>query len=1002
MKIENSKFLCQNFISQNNEPKSYIDTRTPKITKTVGLRSQFNDHRISFGERVEKDLPSFYERNKQNMPKTVKEFVESLEDMDEYTPLEAQYFAFEKLEDAKTIEDIKTNYPDEPLFKFLMNPEQTHATRGIISCFNGNKELLEISDEGALKDKTNLTVYLLKKVFLEAKTIDEINKDLENDLNEDLKADFKYKNPNSKYIYGSTLHALGIQTPSAKYQQSLRYTRDGYSDLVGNKISGALKDFINSLSDEDRTARAKKSVLRFENWWQQLSRNEKLELIAEEENILAMLKSYKKITRKREKQEKAENPNIESAQSTEEKHKPIKVGSQVLSQDELFKKWATNNLRLFEARMSEADKDTIHIRRMQNLVHRWASMSAAERTDYIEKMKAGSAPLRFAMIDAWNNSIDIIKDLSTHLRNNQIYKTADLLYSSELFSEYQSKVMTEFWDTHPEYAIKLGERITASNQKIDLAIKRGYFEELKKEINRDKKQRIKEIAAFKTKRDSGETEITKSEAEEPQYKKEFKKAYDEHIYGKLKSIPTSFYNDSYTNVLNDLPQDIVELWTKNLKGEPIDKETMELLKSYLHKESPATARCNRALEAAMADTLFEITGDAEVYTLSSSDVKTAMYHAERGEYPIRIYSHKNKKNYFLRPLPNKRNKKPDANRINLLYTKYKEDLPEEEISDIIRYYFKDNKMEMIRKLSSQSYDPESSEGIGSLTAMILSQYKKIYDELKSYINTYGKSALILFSNRSAYPNSVKKEFNKKFMGNMPEPLKEQKLLTLLFSDPDKIEQEQLVNKACYLFANRFNFVPQEYMSSYKKEMASVVRLESVDKIEHLIESVCTKRKHTGYNKQIAVIPKRNFSMENKLKTLAMEQALADVLYEATGCEDVYHMNFEMLCDNIEIFNLVKKFPSEERNYATQGSDKNIVIKANFKPKTHKVIKLYRQYLSDVVDWTKEVGQNPNNVDLVDLVCILNPDETNHQRDLNIAKRMKSYGFDVNLKLDDNV
>lgn len=1002
MKIQNSKLLYQNFIPQNNEPKSYADTRIPNITKFVGLRSQFNDHMISFGERVEKDLPSFYERNKNHMPQTVKEFIESLEDIDEYTPLEAQYFAFEKLEDAKTIDDIKKAYPNEPLFEFLMNPEQTLATRGIISCFNSNKELLEISDEGALKDKTNLTVYLVKKVFLEAKTIDEINKDIENDLNEDLKADFKYKNPNSKYIYGSTLQSLGIKTPDSKYQQSLRYTRDGYSDFIGNKISGALKDFINSLSDEDRTARAKKSVLKFENWWNSLTKNEKIDIIAEQDNILAMLKNYKKITRKKEKEENANNPTTENTADSAQNRKPVKVGSKTLSKDELFKKWATNNLRIFEERITEADKDTLHIRRMQNLVQRWASMSAAERTDYIEKMKAGSAQLRFAMTDAWNHSIDIIKDLSTHLRNNQIYKTADLLYSSELFSEFQSKVMTEFWDIHPEYSIKLGERITASNQKIDMAIKRGYFEELKKEINRDKKQRIKEINTFKIKRDSNETEIAKPEADELQYKKDFKKAYNEHIYGKLKSIPPNFYNDLYTNVLNDLPQNIVELWTENLRGEPIDKETHKLLESYLFIETPSGARCNRALEAAMADTLFEITGNAEVYTLSSSDVKTAMYHAERGEYPIRLYSHKNKKNYFLTPLPNKRNKKPDANRINLLYTKYKEDLPEQEIADIIRYYFKDNKIEMLHKLSSQPYDPESSEGIGSLTAMLVEQYQKVHNTLKNYIATYGKSALILFSDRSAYPNSVKKEFNKKFLDNMPESLKEQKLLTSLYMNADKIEQEALVNKACYLFANRFNFVPQEYMSTYQKEMASVVRLEPANKIEHLIESVCTKRKHTGYNKQIAVIPKKNFSMENKLKTLAMEQALADVLYEATGCEDVYHMNFEMLCDNIEIFNLVKKFPSEERNYATQGSDKNIVIKANFKPKTHKVIKLYRQYLSDVVDWTKEVGQNPNNVDLVDLVCILNPDETNDQRDLNIAKRMKSYGLDVNLKLDDNV
>ena len=98
------------------------------------------------------------------------------------------------------MDDIKRDFPDENLFKELINPEESKARRGIIKCIKENKELLELSGEGVLKNKENFTIYLLKKVFLEAKTIDEINKDLENDLNEDFKTDFKYKNPDSKYI----------------------------------------------------------------------------------------------------------------------------------------------------------------------------------------------------------------------------------------------------------------------------------------------------------------------------------------------------------------------------------------------------------------------------------------------------------------------------------------------------------------------------------------------------------------------------------------------------------------------------------------------------------------------------------------------------------------------------------------------------------------------------------------------------------------------------------
>ena len=89
---------------------------------------------------------------------------------------------------------------------------------------------------------------------------------MENDLEPDFKADFKFKNPDSPYIYPTTLKALGIKMPAFEYQQSLRYTRDGYSDMVGENISKAQIEFWNALTNEERTSRAKKSVENFENW----------------------------------------------------------------------------------------------------------------------------------------------------------------------------------------------------------------------------------------------------------------------------------------------------------------------------------------------------------------------------------------------------------------------------------------------------------------------------------------------------------------------------------------------------------------------------------------------------------------------------------------------------------------------------------------------------------------------------------------------------------------
>ena len=180
----------------------------------VGLQSKFNDHLLAFKGRVDKGLDRFYDANKNRMPSTVRRYVEALEDKSRLTPIEAQQRAFNKLPEAKTIADIKNAYPDEELFKELITTEQSKAKRGILNSIKENKELMELYGNSVLKDDSDLTVYLVKKVFLESKTIDEINADLENDLNEDFKADFKHKNKDSKFVYGSTLRSLGIQLPN--------------------------------------------------------------------------------------------------------------------------------------------------------------------------------------------------------------------------------------------------------------------------------------------------------------------------------------------------------------------------------------------------------------------------------------------------------------------------------------------------------------------------------------------------------------------------------------------------------------------------------------------------------------------------------------------------------------------------------------------------------------------------------------------------------------------
>lgn len=976
-------FYNVKLIKKNNEQKQESTQTTYTTNPNFELRAKFNDHLLSFGAQVDKGLGRFYETNKDRMPITVYRYVSSIEDKSRLTPLEAQQRAFSKLNDAKTIQDIKQDFPDEELFNELTEASKTKAKRGILQSVKENEELLKLSDQGILKDKSDLTVYLVKKIFLEGKTIDEINEDLENDLDEDFKADFKFKNKDkeseSKYVYGSTLKALGIKTPAFEYQQSLRYTREGYSDAVGESIKKGLREFWDSLDDEERTAKAKKSVEKFENWWDSIPLNKKLEMIADDVSSEEMLKSFKK-TQKSEEKTKAQTETKtlpEEKDKTTRKH--VKVGSDKLSKDELFKKWATIQLKNYEASLTEAEKDSLHIKRMQRLTTRWSSMSPEERTDYISKMKAGSEPLRYTMIDAWNHSTDLIKDLSTHLKKNQIYKPADLLYSTQEFSQFQSQVMSEFWAEHQNYAAELGEKIIESQNKIKEAIASGTFEALKKQIMRDKNQRIKEMNAFNAQQNKiAEKEKNIKENEKP-YVKEFKEAYMRTLGHRLKVLPNEYIDDFMDVIANDMDEEQIKTWTKNLNGEKITPEEQKILQSITQTEPVRGARINRAIEAAGATILYECTRNPEVFLMSHSDVKTALYKLDKGDNPIELGSLKYNRDFQIPVIKNKFSKE----RLSNLYRQFKEDITPNETNEIVDYYFTNYK----------TYDQKLNEIIQNSCVPITINGNNV-KELKEYLSLYGKSLSIIFSEKSEYPKAVKKAFYEKLKANAPASLNKS-FEYCFFEKQDAFEKEEKIKAISYLYQNRFYFVPRKYLNAYCKEMAKELRnIDSMNIYDIFEKQVCTKRKNTNENHKLTLIQKATMSPLAKYTILITEQALADALYEATGDVSVYQMEIEELCDNIELFNLVKKFPSEPRNYTSQSQEKPISLVAKKKINTTTIEKRIREYTEEVTQWLDENKKSPENLYAEDLLYILNPDENMPEKDAAVSARMKKYALNL--------
>ena len=958
----------EQFQTVNNDTKyKQYNTREKNITQrqiaksSYTLQSKFNDHLIAFKARVDKGLNRFYETNKDRMPVTVQRYISSLDDKSRLTPIQAQQRAFSKLNDAKNVHDIKKYFEGEELFEELIEPENSKATRGILQSFKENAELLALSGESILKDNSDFTLYLVKKVFLEAKTIDEINKDLENDLNDEFKADFKFKHKDSKYVYSSTLKALGIKMPPFEYQQSLRYTKDGYSDLVGENISQAQRKFWDSLSPEERTARAKKSVEKFEAWWNSFTNNQKLDLIADQLTALDLLKDFKKQQRKETKNQPAainETENPEPKQHT-------KVGSSKLSQDELFVRWATNNLKLFEANLSEAEKDTLHLKRMQRLVDRWANMTSAEKTDYISKMKSGSEPLRYTMIDAWNHSTDLIKDLSGFLREKQVFKPADLLYSTEQFSQFQSEIMTEFWANHPDYTITLGNNIRLSQQKIKMAIKQGTFEELKKQIMRDKNQRMKELAKFQIQQQYRQKPAAVSQLsqadERPDYMKDFMSLYSSHGRLGVSDMPEEYWKDFFDTV-QEAPEDFVRIWTKQLRGEYVTPQEEEFSAKIRTTETPKSARISRAIETAMAFEAYNCLKNPAVFKLSTTDLKTILYNIQHGAEVVKIKSHQLNE-FFEFPV---KNRKIDPKNIAKRYHIFKEDIDESVMEEIKKNYF--------------------DAGEKS-------------DELEAYLNTYGKTLTMLFSVNNNFSIGVKKALYEKFQNRLPENLKD----VPCYFDVHGIEYENEIYQAKVKYEQKYDFISKHFTQLYFNEIARDLRASDNITADEFADQACKIRKNTSENIEMVVYPKTNLSVAIRLHTLIMEQALADVLYEATGNVDVYQMQFEELCNNIELFRLVKKFPSENRHYESYSLNKTIDISAKKRLNLSKIKELVNEYTNNVGEWVDKEGvisdeysEQSKPADFEELLYSLNPDENMPEKDKAVIKRILKYGLKLKL------
>lgn len=910
---------------------------------------------ITFEARVDKGLSRFFSTNVDRMPNTVRTFIEKLPDKVSHTPIQAQQGAFAALAGLTSIAAIQAQFPeDEELFKDLKDPDDSKASRGILGVYRENKELLKLFDRSILESKENFTVWLVKKVFLEGKTLEEINQDFDREIDKEFHVLYKSKEESKEPIRPSTLKALGIKMPAAEYMQSLRYTRDGYSDLVGERISEAQKKFWDSMPPEERTARARKSVQKFEIWWDSMTRDQKLDLIAMQADELELLSRFNSSeqgkTRSTSKQkEKSENNTPNTSRE--------KVDSS-LSRDDLFKIWAGNNLKLFEASLTDYDRRKIELKRAQRQAEWWDSMSSKERTEYINKLKAGAEPMKYAMIEAWNNNPDILVELSHALKKFHVNKPFEAIYGvSE--PELMSQIMTNFWESHPDFADRIGSAIREAHDKIKTSIDNGNFEITKRDIMKNRAKREKEtLEEMKNYREILPDEVFNSY---PDYLQEFIEIYNKSNQANFKTLPAAYLREFYNVVNEDLSKEQTISWTKALKQEPLTNEDLDNLQKIMDMESPKSFKINRTLEATLADILYRCTLDPKVYLMSHADCKLAMKQISDGRERITVGSNKTGIEFNL-PIVNR---DFDIKEIDKLYNKYAEPLSQEEAEAIVEQFF-NVKVEHFKTLDN---------------------YLKYKESLAKHIQLNGATNRIVFSYKTQHSPEIREMFIHKYLNDMSDWIDTNLLTCKLqtISDFEKEDKITLINKK---LQKKYSFLPEKALVIYLYELNQLLRQidrKSVDQFEQIC---CKPKTSTTEDSKVILLDRSLFRPDHKIYSLGIEQALADVLYEATGNEKVYTLTMEELIENLECFKLIKKFPSKEKwSITTRRLGETFEIRLLKPINFYKINKLLTEYVGELHKYLNECIKEDKPFDKEEFLYILNPYEDTPEVDKNTLVRI---------------
>ena len=256
-------------INNNNQKKQIKKTvAAPINVKSLPLTA-YRDFNLSFKARLNRTPENFYAQqfNIDNMPETVKKYLfDDFEQRHHMPPAQLQREAFEYLKIADSVQDVKDMYPDEPLFAHLKELKDTKPSQGILLLLKWDAQT---SQTQIFKDPQHkdLTTYLLKKVYLEGKTNEELNNDFDNDATDAIKRELGVKD--KKYFSQSNIYTLGIRYPKLPYYNSFLATRNDKEYIPPVRKSGV------ATSEETK----EKLSAAMTKWWAGLNEIERSEQI---------------------------------------------------------------------------------------------------------------------------------------------------------------------------------------------------------------------------------------------------------------------------------------------------------------------------------------------------------------------------------------------------------------------------------------------------------------------------------------------------------------------------------------------------------------------------------------------------------------------------------------------------------------------------------------------------------------------------------------------------